>query len=55
MTQKPIAKPRTSPADYNEGPAAAERFKAAIGHLANVPPAAVPRPEPQPRRPAKKK
>ncbi len=35
--------PRTSPADFHEGAEASGRFRAAMGHLAAVPPSAVPR------------
>lgn len=48
-------KPHTTSADYNEGRQAADRFRAAIGHLAHLPPSAAPRPEPTPRKKAKGK
>lgn len=47
--------PHTGPSDYNQGPQAGERFRAAIGHLASLPASAVPRPEPHPRKKLQKK
>ena len=39
--------PRTTPGDFIEGQQAADRFRAAVGHLATVSPTAVPRVQPQ--------
>ena len=46
--------PRTTPGDFIEGQQAADRFRAAMGHLAAVSPTAVPRPFPR-AKPARKK
>ena len=53
MTRKD--KPLTSVSDYNEGPQAADRFRAAVSHLASLPRSAAPRPEPTPRKAKGKK
>ncbi|MDB5329289.1 MAG: hypothetical protein JWP03_440 [Phycisphaerales bacterium] len=55
MSHRNVKQPHTSPADYNEGPQAASRFRNALGHLASVPPASVPRAHPEPRSKSKRK
>lgn len=50
---KPKSKPLITGSDYNQGPQAADRFEAAIGHLASLPTSAALRPEPTPRKKAK--
>jgi len=47
-------KPHTGPGDFNEGPQAAARFRAAVAHLAAVPRSAVPRPRPHTRKASRK-
>jgi hypothetical protein len=37
-----LGKPHLGPEDFNEGPAAAERFRSAVGHLAALPKSAIP-------------
>jgi hypothetical protein len=58
MTRKTPAhsdRPHTGNGDYNEGPVAAARFRAAIGHLATLPKSAVNGHVPTTRKPRKKK
>jgi DNA (cytosine-5)-methyltransferase 1 len=50
-----LGKPHLGPEDFNEGPAAAARFKAAVGHLATLPKSAVPSHHPQPKAKRRKK
>jgi len=50
-----LGKPHLGPEDFSEGPAAAARFKAAVGHLASLPKSAVPAPTPPPHKSRKKK
>ncbi|MGD0462742.1 MAG: hypothetical protein ABSB74_09655 [Tepidisphaeraceae bacterium] len=38
-----LGKPHLGPEDFNEGPAAAARFRAAVAHIAALPKSAVPR------------
>jgi len=48
-SDEPKPTPHTTPADFHEGPDAASRFAAAVKHLATIPAAAVPGPQPHPR------
>jgi hypothetical protein len=53
-SSRDLGKPHTGPADFNEGPAAADRFRSAISRLATLPKSAVTDPHPKPKRPKKK-
>jgi hypothetical protein len=50
-----LGKSHLGPEDFNEGPQAAARFKAAVSHIAALPKSAVPRPQPQHRSNKRKK
>jgi hypothetical protein len=55
MAREKGESPHSAPADYNEGPTAAERFKNVIGHLANLAASAGPQPEPHLRKEMERK
>jgi len=48
-------KPHLGPEDFNEGPAAAARFRSAVSHLAALPKSAVPDSHPVPKAKHRKK
>jgi hypothetical protein len=48
-------RPHTTPADFNEGPQAADAFRKAMARLVSVPPKAAARPTPHARKSGAKK